>query len=184
MMAEAQEAKPEGKRYGRSWTGLILALVLSFAAGFAWQHITRREITTTRLSPDESMRAVLVEKNRHYIDRNFDILLELRAQKKVKTIFSSPDEGRPVGTERFLWSKDNKRLLLIGRRFITNGRGLLKTGECFYFLYDVPSGRAWCNSHQQKLSPFGIEELSGFNFGEEFTPEAENPTENSGEADG
>jgi hypothetical protein len=41
----------------------------------------------------------------------------------------------------------------------------LDTGEFLYLLYDLPSGKIWCNSDQEG-PPFGANELDGYDFGE------------------
>ncbi len=86
-----------------------------------------------------------------------------------RTVFTSPDEPPSgIGQERFLWSKDGTRLLLVGKRFWVRDEAKPADGECLYFLYDVPSGRVWCNSDKQG-PPFGTAELAGYDFGEELT---------------
>ena len=81
----------------------------------------------------------------------------------------SPDESPTgIGSERFLWSKDSKRLLLVGKCFWVREGVQLESGEFLYFLYDVPSGQVWCNS-DHRGPPFGPNELAGYDFGESLT---------------
>jgi hypothetical protein len=142
----------------------VVALVLAglFAA-------LRREETTSLLSPDQRLRAVLLDRP-HFpsIDRNFVVRIE-ETEGVSRKVFMSPDESPTgIGSERFLWSKDSKRLLLVGKRFWVREGVQLESGEFLYFLYDVPSGQVWCNSDRQG-PPFGPNELAGYDFGESLT---------------
>ena len=115
-------------------------------------------------SADESKRAVLVEK-RSFIDRNFEIRLErwgLGGATNRTIIFSSPDEGRPVGTERFLWSRDGRKLLLVGKHFFTARDARLPTGEYLYFLHDVSTGEIRGNSG--RYPRFGLSDIAEIDF--------------------
>ena len=149
-----------------------IAYALFALAGFllGWWSVrtTPADVTTSLLSPNEKMRAVLVEHPLSFIDRNFRVYLEKTENPGALSseLFRSPDEGRPIGSERFLWSGDNTRILLLGRHFFVKPEVQLRNGESLYLLYDVPSGRIWCNASQQDRYPhFGEEELSGYNFG-------------------
>lgn len=125
-----------------------------------------KEITTSLPSPDRRWRAILVDHPyRVSIDRNFHVCIE-DPDGVSRTVFTSPDETPlGIGSERFLWSNDSRRLLLVGRRFYLRQGVQLTTGESLYLLYDLPSGKTWCNSDQQG-PPFGPEELVGYDFGE------------------
>jgi len=105
------------------------------------------------------MRVTLRER-RLDIDRNFDLLLEDVKTGRSRIIFRSPDEGRPVGSERIIWSVDGSRFLLLGRHFYAADATRLKTGEQPYLMMDVPSGKIWCNASQQsEFSAFTIDNL-------------------------
>lgn len=147
-------------------TGIAILAGLT-ACNVRW----REETTASSVSPDGRKRALLVELPRR-LDRNFEIRLEDQGQQppRAVTIFSSPDEGRPVGTERFLWSRDGRYILLVGRHFFAKSNVRLTTGEDLYFLYDVRARQAWCNARQQSaLPPFSLETLAGIDFGEPLT---------------
>ena len=102
-------------------------------------------ITLISVSPNDSVRVLLVE--RSFIDRNF----ELRVQKREtawKTIFKSPDEGKPAGSERIVWSSDSSQFVLIGRHFISkefSNNFKLQNGEILYLLYDLKENRLYCH---------------------------------------
>jgi hypothetical protein len=112
--------------------------------------------TTQSLSPDEGYRITLVEIKPNTplrIDRNFKLLLatldtEDKRETNKDTLFRSPDEGKPIGSERFVWSRDSTYVLLVGKHFFVAGDLAVGNGEQAYFLYHLPSKRSWCNSKQ------------------------------------
>jgi hypothetical protein len=121
--------------------------------------------TTTRLSPDETLRASLSEPPG--LDRNFMVRIENLVTGASRTIFRSPDEGGPSGTERLIWSKDGTKLLLVGRHFFVKDDLFLDNGDQLYFLYDVPTGRGWWNSEGLATSsPLKAEMVEGLEFTE------------------
>ena len=133
-----------------SVTALVVGLLLAvlFAA-------LRLEETTSLWSPDQRLRAVLLDRP-HFpsVDRNFVVRIE-ETEGVSREVFMSPDESPSgIGSERFLWSKDSTRLLLVGKRFWVREGVQLESGEFLYFLYDVPSGQVWCNS-DHRGPPFG-----------------------------
>lgn len=136
---------------------VLLAAGVGFAArGCA---ILQRPVTVTSLSPDDTHRVVVVE-SPAFIDRNFEVLLEEVGSGQVRTFFRSPDEGRPIGSERVVWSADGSRFLLIGRHFYVTDVGKLAGGDQAYLMADVRSGQVWCNATQQSRHPgFGLPEL-------------------------
>ena len=122
---------------------VVVVAALAVIAGFA---LTDRSATTlVSLSPNEKLRVRLVELAWR-LDRNFELELEDVASGRTMVIFRSPDEGLPIGSERVFWSRDSSRLLLVGRHFFVAGDVRTSTGEALYFLYDVRTGRAWCNA--------------------------------------
>jgi hypothetical protein len=126
--------------------------------------------TLTSLSPNDAIRIHLVDLP-GLIDRNLELKLESLEDHTVRTIFYSPDEGRPTGSERIIWSADGSRLLLVGRHFFLKERDLkLPSGDSLYLMYDVPSGRLWCNSEQQDKPPFSLADLRDFQWVEMRLP--------------
>jgi hypothetical protein len=76
----------------------------------------------------------------------------------VRTVFRSPDEGRPIGSERIVWSVDGSRFLVLGRHFYGSDAARFPSGEQAYFLMDLPTGKVWCNAGQQTEYPgFGMD---------------------------
>jgi hypothetical protein len=128
-------------------------LILAAAAGFALRGtpLFDRPVTLTSLSPDNALRVVLIE--RPGFDRNFELRLEQTRGGHSRTVYRSPDEGRPAGSERIVWSADSTRFVLLGRHFFVTERGKLPTGEQAYLMMDVRSGQAWCNAAQQSGFP-------------------------------
>jgi hypothetical protein len=130
--------------------------------------------TTQSLSPDEAYRVSLVEvrpKMPGRIDRNVKVCFatldkEDKHEIKEETLFTSPDEGKPIGSERFIWSKDSAYVLLVGKHFFVAAELPLRGGEQAYFLYHVPSKRSWCNSRQigRKHGKLSESDLRGIDF--------------------
>jgi hypothetical protein len=146
--------------------GYATVAAVCLLAGRLSTRVLREQVTTTRLSPDELLRAVLVEyPYPGFIDRNFQVRIE-EVKGASRTIFRSPDEGRPTGSERFLWSRDGSRLVLLGKHFYVTEGVRLQNGEFLYLLYDFPTGRLWCNADQSRAPRFGESELRGYDFGE------------------
>ncbi len=124
------------------------------------------EVTTLAPSPDGSNVVALVEKDA-FIDRNFEVRL-FRTHESVRRgsiVFVSPDEGLPVGTERFIWSQDARYILLLGKHFFLTNEPL-QSGDQLYLLYDTKSQKVWCNSPQKpELPRFTLSELAKLKFG-------------------
>ena len=139
----------------------VVVLVAAAAAGgyaLRGSAIFIRPVTLTSLSPDDALRVALIELPR--FDRNFELRLQDVRTGTTRTVCESPDEGRPVGSERIVWSTDSSRFLLLGRRFRVRPPGILSHGEQAYLMMDVRSGQLWCNATQQSAHPgFGIAEL-------------------------
>jgi hypothetical protein len=147
-------------KFNWAWGGMMIIgviLVIPVLATFGLIGGSKgRTISASATSPDIRWRALLVEFDDGRLDRNFEVYLETVSTKELRLVFSSPDEGRPIGTERFIWSKDGRFLLLVGRQFgIMDSGDRLSTGEYLYLLCDLHTGVIRCNARQQnKLAPF------------------------------
>lgn len=106
--------------------------------------------TLVSLSPDGRWRVWLVEVGR-FVDRNYELRLEDMQNGEKTTIFSSPDEGEPIGTERIVWSPDSSRFLLLGRHFWAVPEAALPGGEQVYLSYDLQTREVRCNATQSTL---------------------------------
>lgn len=130
-----------------SW--FLAGLTLGLFAASLW---TRREsVTLISFSPDEAVRVHMVEVG-VWIDRNFHVRLERRNRceaDSMRTVFRSPDEGRPVGSERVVWSDNSTRFVLLERHFKVNDGARLADGEVLYLMYDVTTNELRCNAIQQ-----------------------------------
>jgi hypothetical protein len=150
--------------------GFALAGVAGFGLSTAYQWFTEGcgSVTTSRLSPDETTRASLVESTPSWtLDRNVSVRLEELARGGSVTIFRSPDEGKPPGTERLIWSRDGTKLLLVGRHFFVKEDLFLDNGDQLYFLHDRTSGKAWSNSAANTgFPPLKAELVNGIEFTE------------------
>jgi hypothetical protein len=157
-----------GMKWLRTAIPLAFAALLGFGATALFQRIKAgRETTTSRLSPDETIRARLVETSPSWhLDRNFRVQLDSLVEGTSTVIFGSPDEGRPEGTERLIWSKDGAWLLLVGRHFFVKDDLFLDNGDQLYFLYHLPTRRAWCNAETSGLALLKAETIEGLEFTE------------------
>ena len=133
--------------------------------GIGWESAARygERMTTSRLSPDETLRASLIERPAE--DRRFQIRVENLVTGESSIVFRSPDEGQPYGTERLIWSTDGTKLLLVGRHFFVKEDLFLNIGDQAFFLHDVPTGRGWCNSEAPvPFPPLKAEMIEGVEF--------------------
>ncbi len=81
------------------------------------------------------------------LDRNFQIWLQRRSDGFKINLFQSPDEGTPIGSERIIWSGDHSQFVLVGKEFFVEDGSRLPI-EKLYLLYDIPTGKLWCNASQ------------------------------------
>ncbi|MFI5380009.1 MAG: hypothetical protein ACHRHE_11985 [Tepidisphaerales bacterium] len=138
--------------------------------------VHREQVTLTSLSPDETTRVRLVEIPAGMVDRNFELRVENLAARTVTTVFRSPDEGLPEGSERIVWASDGSRFFLVGRRFVVNDAARLPTGESLYLMYDLATHRTWCNATQQSQFPsFSRQDVENTGWQPQFQP-ASRPT--------
>lgn len=135
----------------------------------------------TSKSPDEKYLAEIFETPGRGFpsDRQFQVILYSTANtNKYRIIYHSPDEGTP-GTERFIWSRDSRYFLLLGKRFSieTNApftflNSAYKSDEYGYLLYDVVESKVMCNSSQDTRYPrFFLTNLIGKDFDPAVLPE-------------
>lgn len=104
-------------------------------------------VTLSSLSPNDENRVLLVE-GHHWIDRNFELRIQNLKQKGSTTIFRSPDEGKPVGSERIIWNNDGTKFALLGRDFISRKfpeSFKNKKGELLYLVYDLNAKKLYCH---------------------------------------
>jgi hypothetical protein len=147
---------------------LLLAGVIGF--GLRGCGLFFPPTTLNSLSPDDTHRVTLVER-RLDIDRNFELRLENLTTGRTKTVFRSPDEGRPVGSERIVWSADSSRFVVLGHHFYIADSGKLASGELAYLMMELNTGKIWCNSEQQAEFPrFGLDDLTSISW-DGWTPE-------------
>lgn len=156
-------------------TGIRPLMIASALAGLAgaglgWgvPRLVRERITATRISPDETLRALVVETSPAWAtDRMVQIRLESLVAGTTTLLFHSPDEGNPAGTERLIWSRDGTILLVVGRHFFVKDDLFLDNGDQLYFLHHVPSGRSWSNAAgESKLPPLKADQVRGVEFTE------------------
>ena len=126
-----------------AWSLVVLAAA---AGGFMMRDATLPTLTAAALSPDGRMLAMIVER-RSMLDRNFALMTEDKATKKKRTLFTSPDEGKPGG-EKLIWSEDGM-ILLLGRTLFVEPDANLPNGDSLYLLVDSRTGEARGNATQR-----------------------------------
>lgn len=142
----------------------IVVVITATIMGYLLRYFTESEVFIRLISPDQKYEAVLTS-NKKIQDPHLILLLRNRSTGLVRKVFETPDEGAPVGTERLIWNRNGKWLLLVGREFYVNDEAVLPSGELLYLLYNVETRELLCNSNQQNdYKPFGIEELNGLGF--------------------
>jgi len=133
------------------------AFLLVFYAARWLDPSSRIEVTTTRLSPDETRRARLTEVTGFWSggDRKAAVQAENLVTHKIELVLSAGFDamGQPPGTERFVWSKDGTKFLLVGRHFFVEDDLTLATGDQVYLLHDVITRESWVNSDQNHNCP-------------------------------
>src|SRR5688500_12577385 len=81
--------------------GLYIAFFAVIGTVLSWS-----AVTTAATSPDGTLRAEIVDRRLHFIDRNFRLRI-VDAAGQATVVFTSPDESPSgIGQERLLWSSD------------------------------------------------------------------------------
>lgn len=125
----------------------------------------QEQVSLESTSPGGSFMVQIVELP--VFDRNFQVRL-IPEGKPPEVIYSSPDEGRPVGTERIIWSKDGDHFLLVGKEFAAGKEARLANGEYLYLLYQVSKKKVHANALQAKHPRFTFDDLNGIEFAEKL----------------
>jgi hypothetical protein len=147
----------------------IAGLAVGVSAGFVGSRLAGHRTTLTSLAPDEHVRVHLAEIG--FFDRNFEIRIETLDDGQTTVVFRSPDEGRPSGSERIIWSRDSARFVLVGRHFFASADARLENGESLYVMHDLRTGEIWCNGTQQSSYPsFGPSDLAEIAWAEDGLP--------------
>ncbi len=142
-------------------------MVIVTLLAFYFAACSKREtISLESVSPNGKFEVKLVE--RPGLDRNFKVILK-RGGGAANEVYASPDEGRPIGTERIIWSKDNDYFLLVGKHFVMKG-DTVKNGEQLYLLYQISTKKLWSNATQANHARFSRADLQGIQF-EEVLPD-------------
>lgn len=139
------------------WVIVAALIWCAYQCGINYE---RTRLTLLANSPDGKCR-LRINEYLLSMDRNFEVVLErtVNGHWQSKTIFRTPDEGRPPGTERAYWSVASDWVLLVGKNFKVENIHTLKSGDQLYFLYHVPSERLWCNAVQKDSERFDIEKV-------------------------
>jgi hypothetical protein len=151
---------------------IVLAIPIFWIMGAFFLMTRPGYVSFSAPSPDSRVVAEIYEPPK-FIDRNFVVRLTTKNRwgiPQYKRLFVSPDEGWPP-TERLLWSKDGRYLLLLGKSISTISiESCLDSGECLYLLVDTEQDIVYSNASQlRERRPFSVNDLSGIEFGESFT---------------
>jgi len=145
-------------------TVIVIGLLVIGIKVFSWK------ITERKTSPDKNFEVVLMDARFRILfsDRNFQVKVKkLGWFDSYKTVFVSPDENA-FAQERFIWSKDNTKFLLVAKNLIIPSDNkeniLLNTGEYLYLFYDLSSNQKWCNCNSSLDKSFTFNDISNIEF--------------------
>lgn len=110
-------------------------------------------------SPDGNRTVVVEELNNQLVDHNLIISIQDEGTGNKKTIFKTPDEGKPSGTEKIFWSDDGDFLLLVGKNFFVVDEAMVNDETALYLMYRVSTGEVWCNSSQTRSIRFVLDDV-------------------------
>jgi hypothetical protein len=115
-------------------------------------------------SPDGAHCVVVRERVRH-IDRNFYLVLVDQAAGKERVLYRSQDQKPTIKQERFVWSDDSSKVVLLGDKYFVHPESMLPSGEIVFLLYDLETDQVWCNEdHDQgypRIAPREVLEIFG-----------------------
>ncbi|HNH82830.1 MAG TPA: hypothetical protein PL157_10700 [Acidobacteriota bacterium] len=134
------------------WVGLGLLIYSQFAY----------TIDHSFLSPAGHWRAKLVDYKQ--ADHKIEIKLEDTTHHQPAKMIYAVDELPSFANERILWSKDETKLLVVGRGCsVPNDCSKLATGEGLYLLYDIPTGTTRCNI-RHSTTAFNYADVAQYEF--------------------
>lgn len=134
------------------WVGLGLLIYSQFAY----------TIDHTFLSPTGHWRAKLIDYKQ--ADHKIEIKLEDTTHRQPAKVIYAVHNLPSFANERILWSKDETKLLVVGRGCSTpSDCSRLKTGEELYLLYDIPNGTTRCNLNSSHTT-FNYADVARYEF--------------------
>jgi hypothetical protein len=142
-------------------------MLLGAGIGFSLHGCTafQRPVTLVSLSPDDLTQVILIDSPLIALDRNIQVVVEDCRSRSRRTVFVTPDEGKPAGSERGIWSTDSTKFLLLGRHFFVADRGQLANGEQAYLLLDLRDGHIRCNGRDwNEADGFGMTDLQAIDW--------------------
>jgi hypothetical protein len=162
-----QSAAVAPRRVRRTLAFALAALVVALLVLGVYL-IGRPRDTLVSESPDRSHRIVVQEGFRH-IDRNFRILLVDRRTGARRVIFTSYDQSPSITQERFVWSTNSSKVVLLGDRYYVVPGSKLENGEIVFLMYDIEHDRLSCNTDHdrgfQRVSAQEVVEIFGEDLG-------------------
>jgi hypothetical protein len=104
----------------------------------------RCEVTVSN-SPNGKYQ-IAVYQTARFIDRNFDITLLDQHTGRKETIYRSNDQSPTIKSERFLWSADSSKVVLLGDSYYVDPGSELPNGETVFLMYDLVLKHLFCNA--------------------------------------
>lgn len=99
-------------------------------------------LISTSLSPDRSVRVLLVEASS--IERNIDVYIQQKS-KSPTLIYRTGDLSTFIGSERVVWTNDSSQFVLLSRMVNRSSESAdLKTGESLLLIYDRSVQKLYC----------------------------------------
>jgi hypothetical protein len=130
----------------RALRGLRLVLI-AFAVGMLPFYLAfrGRGEMTVGISPDGRFR-ISVDERRAGIDRNFLVLLTDLSTNRTMTIYKSNDQVSSINRERFVWSADSSKVVLVGDKYWVDPGSELEGGDVVFLMFDLASRKLYCNA--------------------------------------
>jgi hypothetical protein len=124
-------------------------------------------VSVSGRSPDGAVVAEVYETTA-FLDRHFSVRLTsywLGIIPMRRVVYLSPDEG-PRGGERLVWSRDGRRVLLLGPNLFGIHAACLSSGEVLYLLVDAQTGATASNASQagRDHPRFSLDDVAAMGF--------------------
>ena len=97
----------------------------------------------TSISKNKTHRVMIIE--RSYGPRRFEIWIEDLIKGTKTNIYSSSYEDQAVDNERIVWRDDHSQFVFISRNLRVRQTPVIRL-ESMYLLFDIATGKTWCNS--------------------------------------
>jgi len=137
---------PRRKKVHAVAAGLVLAIFVTAVSMRLFTNLVHPPLISD--SPNRYYRVTVREAVPRFIDRNFTVVLTDNKSGSERVIFDSDDQSPTIKTERLLWTRDSSAVALVGDRYYAIPEARLDNGQIVFLVYDVQSGRLWCNGDE------------------------------------